>query len=323
MKNYMKFFALILALVMIFACLAGCGGSQSGEEATPESGESVEVGDMVSELDGLISTDEELGLAGKYENFEDITDGSIDEALVGKWQSADGDLIYEYGEDGTAKATMVQYDMVNEVPYTCVKAGDKNVIIEKAEYMDGSDTEDQFALSMSTYKVAGDVLYMTTVEDMSDPNITSNYSSLIVLFRMDENGNVMGSAADVYSMSALNGDWATEEGLKIRIADDSIIIIGANLISGDPMPAHFDENGKFVIEANGTETAYNFGIAQMKNYPDGRDSATAEISYTMSLTYTGADENDVPNIKTAMMDWKKEYDYSDYYYSLSASKPKE
>ena len=197
MKNYIKFFALILALVMIFACLAGCGGSQSGEEATPEGGESVEAGDMITELDSLISTDEELGLAGKYENFEDITDGSIDEALVGKWQSAAGDLIYEYGEDGTAKATMVQYDMENEVPYTCVKAGDKNVIIEKVEYMDGSDTEDQFALSMSTYKVVGDVLYMTTVEEMGDPNITSNYSSLIVLFRMDENGNLMGNAADV------------------------------------------------------------------------------------------------------------------------------
>ena len=321
MKNYMKYLALALALIMAFACLAGCGGSQG--EATPEGGEGAEGGEvnLISELDSLVATDEELGLAGKYENFEDITDGEIDEALVGSWQSASGDMIYEYGEDGTAKANLVQYSITNEVPYTCVKAGDKNVIIEKVEYMDGSDTEDQYALMMTSYKIDGDVLYMTTVEEMADPNITSNYSSLVVLFRMDENGNVPEGAGSVFTLDALNGEWTTDEGLTITIADGTIAIKGAEGLAEDPMPAHFDETGKLVIEANGAETAYNFGIAQAKVYTDGRDSATAEYSYAMSLTYTGADENDVPNIKGAMMDWHSEYDYDDYYYSLNVSRP--
>lgn len=287
-----------LALCILMAVsLFGCGKSSAKEIY------------LRDKLTSLMTTDEGIGLKGKYAALEDIADGTVDRDLVGTWKTADGKTAYVYNEDGTSKATSTYGD--SESRFTCITVDAYKVICEEAtmtsEDADGNVTEST-VLSYSTYEVDNDALFMTVVEDTTDENADSSYTVLVVMYRADDTGSTEASMAkNKIAIDTFAGTWASEKG-EFTIAD------GKLTLGEDVYDISVNEQGRLVVASGDASTEYPVNLVLRKDY-ENNDKANATETISMGISYTGADENDKPNLLSVLDDWKTDYQWDDYYYT--------
>lgn len=279
-----KALSIVLCLLMV-ASLFGCGMSV-GKEVN-----------LRDKLASLMVTDDALGIKGKYKALADITDGSIDKDLVGTWKTADGETSYTFGEDGTAKATSEYGD--SEVKFTCLTLGEYKVMCEESE-MESSDvdgnTTTSTVVSYSTYDVDNDALYFTNVEDTTDENMDSSQYALMTMYRADESGSIDAAVAkNKIALDSFAGTWASEKG-EITIAD------GTLTVGDDVYDISINDKGKLVVDKDGAFTEYSVNISVRKQY-EGEDKTQSTETTALGLYFTGADENDKPNLESVLDDW--------------------
>ncbi|MBR0412757.1 MAG: hypothetical protein IJI47_04240 [Eubacterium sp.] len=294
----MKRTVCILLCLLITVSFFGCG---KGKEIN-----------LRDKLASLSATDEALGLKGKYEKFADIKDGSVDSDLVGTWVTLDGDMTYVYSEDGTSKVESKLYGN-SESKFVCLNINEYKVVCEEvqmqSEDADGKSTEST-VISYLTYNVDNDALYITPVEDTTDENINSSNNTLVVLYRADESGNADKSIAkNKIALDSYAGTWTSDKG-KITIAD------GKLTVGKDEYSISIDDKNRLVVEKDGKSTAYTTAVGVMKEYESDDRSKVTETN-ALSISYTGADKDDKPNLISVLEDWKTEYQWDSYYYSGS------
>ena len=279
-----KVLSIVLCLLMAVS-LIGCGMTL-GKEVN-----------LRDKLASLMVTDDALGIKGKYKALADITDGSIDKDLVGTWKTADGETSYTFGEDGTAKATSEYGD--SEVKFTCLTLGEYKVMCEESEMestdVDGNTTTST-VVSYSTYDVDNNALYFTNVEDTTDENMDSSQYALMTMYRADESGSIDAAVAkNKIALDSFAGTWASEKG-EITIAD------GTLTVGDDVYDISINDKGKLVVDKDGAFTEYSVNISVRKQY-EGDDKTQATETTALGLYFTGADENDKPNLESVLDDW--------------------
>ena len=283
----------VLCLVLVLSA-AGC---QAKKQAV----------NLREKLFALAVTDEDLGIAGAYSALSDIEDGKADPELEGKWITGDGKTVYTYAADGTVKIESEDYGSFDS-KYTCFTRGDHKILCEEATMnstdVDGNTTEST-ALIYTAYRVENDALYMVTVEER-DEKFSSHQAALVMLFRADGSGSTSAAMAkNPISMDSLNGTWSGEKG-------DFTIENGTLKTGSDSYALSFNEKNQLVAEKDGRATAYSMNVSVYKTYGD-QPSQTVR----MGLYYTGADENDKPNLLPLLDDWKTDYQWEDWYYAGS------
>ena len=277
---------LICALLCLFMATAlfGCSKAAPAKEIN-----------LRDKLTSLAATDESLGLKGKYNAFDEI-DGSVDSDLAGTWKNADGSVTYTFNDDGTYATE-----------------SDKKVICEESSMQstdtDGNITESTVITSF-VYEVDGSALYMVSVEDTTDENITSSYSSAVVMYKADESGSIDASiASNKVSLDSFAGTWEGDKGT-VTIKD------GTLTFGEDVYNVSVNEKNQLAVEKDGKVSVYPASIALIKEY-DSEDRSVFTESYTLGINYTGSDENDRPNLAAALDDWHAEYEYETFYFSGS------
>ena len=307
----------ILAAVCAAALLAGCSSKGSGSETvtpdTPADTEGVDLKDMLSVMS---KTERELGLEGKYEAVADIQDGTIDPELAGTWTSKKNGVTYHYQEDGQSWAES-EYGNSDPLPYTCITVEGYKVVAEEMKgtsYKEDGTTEEYLAITYTVYTVKDGILYIVPVDSV-DEYTTFSVNQVIAFTK--EGSDVKENV----SLKTVYGTWETDEGGTIVIDEKGLSVTeGSDELSG-PYPVSVNEEGELVIDVNGTKTAYGFAIAMTREYENGEQ--VGEPGYALSLSYTGKDENDRPNLADIMTDWHAEYDYEQFLFNLSANSPKE
>ena len=282
----------VLCLVLLLSCV-GCSAKKPGV-------------DLRVKLDALTVSDEDLGIKDQFSALSDITGGSIDDALVGRWVSADGRTSYTYAADGTQKIESEDYGNF-DVKYTCITCGDYKILCEEVP-MTSSDAEgnatESTALSYTAYEIENDVLYMAMVEE-HDPMYTTNQTALVSMFKADGSGSAARSMAkNPIDLSCLNGTWVTEKG-------SFTIENGVLTCDGESGKLSFNDKNQLVVEKDGSATVYSMNLSILKNYDDGSEKTM------LGLYYTGADEDDLPNLLHLMDDWKTDYAWDTWYYTGS------
>ena len=290
MKKALSILLCLLMAVSFFGC-----GMSVGKEVN-----------LRDKLASLMVTDDALGIKGKYNSLADITDGSVDKDLVGTWKTADVETTYVFNEDGTAKATSEYGE--TEAKFTCLTVGEYKVMCEESEMestdVDGNTTTST-VVSYSTYDVDKDALYFTNVEETTDENIDSSQYALIAMYRADENGSIDAAVAkNKVALDSFTGTWASEKG-EIAIAD------GTLTLGKDTYDISMSDKGKLVVDKDGTFSEYSVNISVRKQY-DGEDKTQATETTALGLYFTGADENDKPNLESVLDDWG---DYMPNYFS--------
>ncbi len=291
-----KALCLVLCLLMAVS-LFGCGQSAAKEI------------NLRDKLASLVTTDEGIGLKGKYSALEDVAGGAVDKDLVGTWKTADGETAYTYNEDGTTIASSSYGDV--ESRFTCITVDAYRIICEEAtmtsEDAEGNVTEET-VLSYSTYEVDNDALFMTVVEDTTDEFADSSYTALVAMYRADETGSTEASMAkNKIDVDTFAGAWASEKG-EFTIAD------GKLTLGEEVFDISVNEKGKLVAAAGDASTEYSFNLVLRKQYED-EDKTNATETTAMGVYYTGADENDKPNLLSVLDDWKADYQWDEYYYT--------
>ena len=291
-----KVLSIVLCLLMAVS-LIGCGMTL-GKEVN-----------LRDKLESLMTSDDALGIKGKYSALADITDGKVDKDLVGTWKTADGETSYTFGEDGTAKATSEYGD--SEVKFTCLTLGEYKVMCEESE-MESSDvdgnTTTSTVVSYSTYDVDNDALYFTNVEDTTDENMDSSQYALMTMYRADESGSIDAAVAkNKIALDSFAGTWASEKG-EITIAD------GTLTVGDDVYDISINDKGKLVVDKDGAFTEYSVNISVRKQY-EGDDKTQATETTALGLYFTGADENDKPNLESVLDDWGE---FMPNYYSATS-----
>ena len=302
-KTTVKRIASVILCAVIAAALAGCGAKKSASASAGV--------DLIEKLSGLMVSDKELGIAGKYTKLSDIEGGSVDADIVGTWITADGETTYTYDADGTSKATSAYGD--NEAPFTCLLIGGYRIVCQEVElspeFYDGAQPGDT-QLTYTAYSVENDALYQVIVEEVNE-DYTSNMSALVTLYRADESGSAAASIEkNPIDMAALNGTWADDEKGSFTI-EDGVLTLGE-----DSFNLSLDEKNALVVEKDGESTAYHMAVSIMKEY-DYEDRTQFTTSTMMGVSYTGADENDKPNLLPVLTDYKTEFEYDSWYYSGS------
>jgi hypothetical protein len=279
-----KVLSVVLCVVMATS-LFGCSMSFSKEINLRE------------KLDALMVSDEALGIKGKYNALSDITDGSIDKDLIGVWKSADGTTTYTFSEDGTAKAAS-EYGEA-EAKFTCLSIGEHMILCEESEMestdVDGNTTKST-VVSYSSYEVDGGVLCFTNVEDTTDEFVDSSQYAFMIMFSADENGSTeKAMAKNKVALDSFTGTWTSEKG-EFTIAD------GTLTIGDETFDIYMDDNGKLVADKDGKTSAYSVNISVRKQY-DSEDKTKFTQTTAIGLYFTGADENDKPNLEAVLDDW--------------------
>lgn len=266
---------------------------------------------IVEKLTALMVSDKTLGIAGKYSTLADIRDGSVDPDVIGTWTTADGDMTYTYGEDGVVKITSEVYGD-SQAPFTCLTIDGYKILCEEVElspeYYDGAEEGDT-QLAYTAYSVENGAMYQVVVEEVNE-DYTSSMSALVMMYRADETGSAAAAIADnPINLQALNGTWTSDQG--------SFTISGGTLtLGGDSFQLSLDEKNDLVVEKDGASTTYNMAVSVMKEY-DYEDRTQFTTSTVMGISFTGADENDKPNLLPVLDDYKAAYEYDSWYYSGS------
>ncbi len=280
--------------ILIAVSLFGCGMN------------SVKEVNLRDKLSSLMVTDDALGIKGKYSLLSDITDGSIDNELAGTWKTADGETTYTFNEDGTAKAVSSYGE--SEIKYTCLTLGGYKVICEEVG-MESTDadgnTTTSTVLSYSTYNIDNDALYFTNVEDTTNEITDSAQYALMTMYRADESGSIEASTSgNRISLDSFAGTWTCEKG--------EITIDGKTLKLGeDVYNISINDAGKLVAEKDGKATEYSANISVRKQY-ENEDKTQSTETVALGLYFTGADDNDKPNLESVLDDWG---DFMPNYYS--------
>lgn len=294
-----KALAAILCIA-VAAAFTGCGAKSTASAGV----------DIVEKLTSLMVSDRTLGIAGKYTKLTDIPDGELDADLIGTWVAADGKMTYTYSEDGVVKTTSEYGD--SEAKFTCVKMGDYNILCEEIElspeFYDGAQEGDT-QLAYTAYSVENDALYQVIVEEVNE-DYTSAMSALVAMYRADESGSAAASIAkNPIDLDALDGTWTADKG-SFTIED------GTLTLGEDSFNLSMDEGNNLVAEKDGASTAYHMAVSIMKEY-DYEDRTQFTANTMLGISFTGADENDKPNLLPVLEDYKTEYGYDTWYYSGS------
>ena len=75
-----------------------------------------------------------------------------------------------------------------------------------------------------------------------------------------------------------------------------------------------NEQGRLVVASGDASTEYPVNLVLRKDY-ENNDKANATETISMGISYTGADENDKPNLLSVLDDWKTDYQWDDWYYT--------
>lgn len=307
-----KLLAAVCVPVLALSVMTGCSSDNSGNSGTASE---VNLKDM---LISLSTTEKDLGLEGKYETISEVQDGSIDKDLVGNWKSADGSYTYRYQEDGTLIVDVEGYGSSDPMPYTCIAADGLKLVCEEMKgtsYKEDGTEEEYTQLAYTAYKVQDDTLYMVIVDSVEE---YTNYStnSLVIMYKEGTDAKLSASLESLY------GEWETDMGEVIVIDENGLSVKdGPEELSG-PFALSFND-GKLVVEGNGTKNEYAFAIALSREYSDDEEKTVAGTEYAFAMNYTGTDENDRPNLADIMTDWHAEYDYDEYLFNFSAKMPAE
>ena len=302
-----------LVLAVCVFSLTACGNKSSdtkkSEDKKTEESSGGEAVNLKDKLDELFTSDEALGLKGKYNTFDEIKDGSLDENLYGTWYRNDGSVSYEFKEDGS-QITKSEYGD-NDLKYTCIDIDGYKVICTETTLTsydaDGNVTETP-AIAYTTYSVDGNVLYIVNVEDNTEELINSSQNAIYAFYKADDNGDYSASISNSeISMDSFEGQWESDEG-NIEIKDGTLIA------GSDTYELSFDDNKDFVVTKDGESTTYSVVVSISQNY-DTEDRSKVTKKYALDLFYEGSDEKDKPNLIDYMQDWNADFGSDYFYYS--------
>lgn len=319
MRHQRKLAAIVLSSALMLAMTA-CGGSSQTSGGGSSAGTAAEAVNLREKVDALYTTEEDLGLSGKYTSSAEIAEAAIDPELVGTWKTADGSVSYTYREDGTATASMEGYGG-SDYTFTCLTSGNYKLIAEDLEMTEITDGVETTVPSVNyvSYQIADGALYFTIV-DALDPNMNQSISQVIAAYKADEKGDISASIAkNPISPASYYGEWTygDMEDRKLTIDEKGFTAEGM-----ETLPVSVSESGKLVVGSGDGATEYSAGIAYEKLYDNTNGLQITGENYALALSYTGKDENDRPNLADAMNDWHADYDYEEFYFTLNARRPK-
>ena len=310
MRHQRKLAAIVLSSALMLAMTA-CGGSSQTSGGGSSAGTAAEAVNLREKVDALYTTEEDLGLSGKYTSSAEIAEAAIDPELVGTWKTAGGSVSYTYREDGTATASTEGYGG-SDYTFTCLTSGNYKLIAEDLEMTEPS-------VNYVSYQIADGALYFTIV-DALDPNMNQSISQVIAAYKADEKGDISASIAkNPISPASYYGEWTygDMEDRKLTIDEKGFTAEGM-----ETLPVSVSESGKLVVGSGDGATEYSAGIAYEKLYDNTNGLQITGENYALALSYTGKDENDRPNLADAMNDWHADYDYEEFYFTLNARRPK-
>lgn len=298
-KNIKPILALLLCAVLAVGVFAGCSVSFTKTEPI----------DIKSALGSLLCTEEELGLAGKYEKLADIKVASIDEAIVGTWFSADGELKFTYNSDGTCKVEA--YDSQDESVFTCLTVGEKKILAQEAtmtEYDENDKEVESTVVTYSAYSTNDNVMCMAAVGDEANDGSNQKITTLQVYYKADEDGSIDSAlTAHPYDIASLKGTWKGDKG--------DLVFDGENLTVGEESyKVYFGGQNELTVEKDNTGFLYELTLTYSKYY-GGEDNKLESESYGIGLTYTGENKDDRPNLENVLDDLHAEMDYNEYLFS--------
>lgn len=319
MRHQRKLAAIVLSSALMLAMTA-CGGSSQTSGGGSSAGTAAEAVNLREKVDALYTTEEDLGLSGKYTSSAEIAEAAVDPELVGTWKTADGSVSYTYREDGTATASMEGYGG-SDYTFTCLTSGNYKLIAEDLEMTEITDGVETTVPSVNyvSYQIADGALYFTIV-DALDPNMNQSISQVIAAYKADEKGDISASIAkNPISPASYYGEWTygDMEDRKLTIDEKGFTAEGM-----ETLPVSVSESGKLVVGSGDGATEYSAGIAYEKLYDNTNGLQITGENYALALSYTGKDENDRPNLADAMNDWHADYDYEEFYFTLNARRPK-
>ena len=319
MRHQRKLAAIVLSSALMLAMTA-CGGSSQTSGGGSSAGTAAEAVNLREKVDALYTTEEDLGLSGKYTSSAEIAEAAIDPELVGTWKTADGSVSYTYREDGTATASTEGYGG-SDYTFTCLTSGNYKLIAEDLEMTEITDGVETTVPSVNyvSYQIADGALYFTIV-DALDPNMNQSISQVIAAYKADEKGDISASIAkNPISPASYYGEWTygDMEDRKLTIDEKGFAAEGM-----ETLPVSVSESGKLVVGSGDGATEYSAGIAYEKLYDNTNGLQITGENYALALSYTGKDENDRPNLADAMNDWHADYDYEEFYFTLNARRPK-
>lgn len=299
-----KFIAVLLCVLMTLA-LFGCGAKKKGAVQ------------LFAMIDRLYAEKGELDLPQDNTPIGAFEQAKADPALIGTWKNADGSYTYTYSEDGTATAAAANSEETTTVPYICFARNGRSIIcqeLQTANYdEDGNATTGETQLIYMSYLIEGDAMYALSVEDI-DEYSTSYFGTLQRFYRADENGSIEKSLkSSPIDLTSLYGEWNSEKG--------SIVIDENGLtLDGTVYKISLNDQLQLVAEKDGDSSAYSFAVAYFKQSAN-EDNTEWDKSLALSLSYTGADEADKPNLLSCMTDWAAEYGWQEYLYNASFMQP--
>lgn len=319
MRHQRKLAAIVLSSALMLA-MTSCGGSSQTSGGGSSAGTAAEAVNLREKVDALYTTEEDLGLSGKYTSSAEIAEAAIDPELVGTWKTADGSVSYTYREDGTATASTEGYGG-SDYTFTCLTSGNYKLIAEDLEMTEITDGVETTVPSVNyvSYQIADGALYFTIV-DALDPNMNQSISQVIAAYKADEKGDISASIAkNPISPASYYGEWTygDMEDRKLTIDEKGFTAEGM-----ETLPVSVSESGKLVVGSGDGATEYSAGIAYEKLYDNTNGLQITGENYALALSYTGKDENDRPNLADAMDDWHADYDYEEFYFTLNARRPK-
>ena len=319
MRHQRKLAAIMLSSALMLAMTA-CGGSSQTSGGGSSAGTAAEAVNLREKVDALYTTEEDLGLSGKYTSSAEIAEAAIDPELVGTWKTAGGSVSYTYREDGTATASTEGYGG-SDYTFTCLTSGNYKLIAEDLEMTEITDGVETTVPSVNyvSYQIADGALYFTIV-DALDPNMNQSISQVIAAYKADEKGDISASIAkNPISPASYYGEWTygDMEDRKLTIDEKGFTAEGM-----ETLPVSVSESGKLVVGSGDGATEYSAGIAYEKLYDNTNGLQITGENYALALSYTGKDENDRPNLADAMDDWHADYDYEEFYFTLNARRPK-
>lgn len=305
MKKQMKRALAVLLCVLLAASLFGCGAKPKKQIH------------LFARISQLLVTQDELDIPETVKSLADLTDGKVDADMVGTWKTADGSYTYVYGEDGSASVTMAGSDSPTTAPFLSIMRQGHNILCQELKVMsfdeEGNETEGETQMAYTSYLIDGDVFYALSVEDI-DEYSSSYQGSLLRFYRADADGSIdKALASEKIDLTALYGDWSGDKG--------SIVIDENGLtFDGETYALSVNDKQQLVAEKDGVSTAYGFGVAYIKNSTD-MENTQWERKNALSLNYTGADENDKPNLLPCLTDWAAEYGWGESLYSATFTAP--
>lgn len=160
MRHQRKLAAIVLSSALMLAMTA-CGGSSQTSGGGSSAGTAAEAVNLREKVDALYTTEEDLGLSGKYTSSAEIAEAAIDPELVGTWKTADGSVSYTYREDGTATASTEGYGG-SDYTFTCLTSGNYKLIAEDLEMTEITDGVETTVPSVNyvSYQIADGALYL-------------------------------------------------------------------------------------------------------------------------------------------------------------------